>query len=425
VNGNRTRPLAALLVALISVVDITAAEPLAAPKRLTYQEQNDALGVTAWHEAGHKGRGIKVLVLDQEFRNYPAALGNILPERVEARSFRFSGNIQATSGGHGIRCAEIVHTLAPEAELLFADWQTDRPQTFLDAVAWARRRGVRIITCSYGMPTWSDGAGGGVVHDRLRDLVGSGSKDGDLLFFASAGNRARGHWTGAFRPDDDGYHQWEDGNPINEIRTKSQKPIWVYLYGPSGSRYVLQVYDRTTKTAVTRVVSADVGLQVSTVKTSFHALPDHAYELHVWHQAGGTGRFHVAVKNATLSCSKPGASVAFPADGDEVLAIGALNPDRTRHPTSSFGPAGDVAKPNFMTFFRFTYASGDRSFTGTSAASAEAAGLTAALWSRHPDWSAADVRKALRRDALPLKVKGETGAGMLHLPKLKQPAHDK
>jgi hypothetical protein len=79
-----------------------------------------------------------------------------------------------------------------------------------------------------------------------------------------------------------------------------------------------------------------------------------------------------------------------------------------------------------MAFYRFTYPSGDRSFTGTSAASAQAAGLTALLWSKHPDWSAADVRRALRREALPLKApKGEAGAGMLHLPTLKEPAPGK
>jgi hypothetical protein len=51
--------------------------------------------------------------------------------------------------------------------------------------------------------------------------------------------------------------------------------------------------------------------------------------------------------------------------------------------------------------------------------------VAALLWSKHADGSAADIRRELRHHALPLtkSPKTETGRGMLHLPKLKEPAH--
>src|SRR6266542_176992 len=79
------------------------------------------------------------------------------------RSFRNDGNLEARDSQHGILCAEVLHALAPEAELLLANWEPDRPDRFLDAVRWAKEQGAKIISCSLIMPSWSDGEGGGAV----------------------------------------------------------------------------------------------------------------------------------------------------------------------------------------------------------------------------------------------------------------------
>src|SRR5207237_685452 len=81
-------------------------------------------------------------------------------------------NLEAKNSAHGILCAEVVHALAPEAELLLANWDADRPDQFLEAVRWARGQGARILTCSLIMPSWRDGDGGGTVHAALAVLPG-------------------------------------------------------------------------------------------------------------------------------------------------------------------------------------------------------------------------------------------------------------
>src|SRR5687767_12603216 len=40
------------------------------------------LGVDRWHAAGHRGRGVKVAVIDSGFRGYRTFLGGALPRSV-------------------------------------------------------------------------------------------------------------------------------------------------------------------------------------------------------------------------------------------------------------------------------------------------------------------------------------------------------
>src|ERR1700722_16505616 len=154
-----------------TTVDAAATNPAALRARLL-----DDMGVPAWHSKGWRGQGVKVAILDSGFRGYQTHLGEALPEHVTAQSFRIDGNLEAKDSQHGILCGEVVHAVAPEAELLFANWDPDQPNQFLDAVRWARRQGARVVTCSVIMPTWSDGEGGGDVHRALAEILGQGDR---------------------------------------------------------------------------------------------------------------------------------------------------------------------------------------------------------------------------------------------------------
>src|SRR4051812_44598518 len=186
--------------------------------------------VLAWHKAGRKGKGVKVAILDSGFKGYRAALGTALPATVTARSFRKDGRLEAREIQHGILCAEIVHRLAPEAELLLANWEPESPEAFLLAVEWAVGQGARVISCSMIMPTWSDGEGGGPAHARLKQLLGK-----EVLLFASAGNTAQRHWGGAFAPDGDGWHQWVPGKDANPLRPTGTERVSVELVHREGA----------------------------------------------------------------------------------------------------------------------------------------------------------------------------------------------
>jgi subtilisin family serine protease len=385
---------------------------------LTLARALERLGVTAWHKAGQQGRGIKVAILDSGFRGYRYALGKALPARVQTRSFRRDGNLEAKESQHGILCAEVVCALAPEAELLLANWEPEQPEQFLQAVQWARQQGARIISCSIIMPTWSDGEGGGTVHARLSRALGEGDRAGDVLCFASAGNTALRHWAGTFRAGRGGWHRWGRSGPDNAVLPLCGERVSVELYGPPGAAYELVLRDTTAKRDLgrTRSPGADGGPAV----VRFDPHDGHQYAVRVRLRAGKAGRFHLTALGGRLEHAARQGSIPFPGDGPEVLAVGAVDGRGRRCYYSSCGPIGGRTKPDLAAPVPFPSKwRSSQPFGGTSAAAPQAAGLAALVWGRHPDWTAQQVRAALCQAARPPTMAAhncETGYGELHLP---------
>jgi hypothetical protein len=427
---NTPHPLrAALLVILAAAAWLPAHEPAdsATPDcgtsrpepfpALQREKQLARLGADAWQAAGRRGRGLKVAVLDSGFRGYRDHLGHALPEKVTTRSFRLDGDLEAKESQHGILCAEVIHALAPDAELLLANWEPDRYETFLAAAEWARRQGARVISCSVIMPTWSDGEGNGPVHEGLAKILGCGGERGDVLCFASAGNTAQRHWAGAARPGDGGWHQWEPRRTLNRLEPWSSEPMSVELYWSGDADYHLSVVDADAGTEVDASPPRP-GVTRSMAVVRFVPAAGVRYAVRL-RCVRGEGKFHLVALGGGLALTTPAGSIAFPADGPEVIAVGAVDADGQRTPYSSCGPNSKEPKPDLVAEVPFPSLWRDRPFTGTSAAAPQAAGLAAILWSRHPDWTAKQVRQCLRDSARDLGPAGhdwETGYGLIRLP---------
>src|ERR1019366_6247373 len=80
------------------------------------------LGAWQAHQNGQRGQGAKIAVLDSGFRDYRHFLGKGLPAKIKVRSFRNDRNLESRDSQHGILCGEVLHALAPDAELLFVNW---------------------------------------------------------------------------------------------------------------------------------------------------------------------------------------------------------------------------------------------------------------------------------------------------------------
>lgn len=384
------------------------------------------LGVGSWHEAGWRGQGLKVAILDSGFRGYRKFLGKALPESVEVQSFREDRNFESKDSQHGILCGEVIHALAPEAQLLLANWEPDDPATFLDAVRWARRQGARIISCSVITPYWSDGDGGGRVHLELARLLGSGDAAGDLLCFASAGNTAQRHWSGLYSPGRDGLHAWITGATSNRIQPWSSEQVSVELYSrPGNARYELSIVDTATGAVQYKALSTLEGERLTAV-IRFDPEPGQHYAARIRQLSGTPGRFHVTSLSADLEFATLGGSVMFPADGPEVIAVGAVDDSGQRMTYSSCGPNSMNHKPDIVAPVPFTTFCRERPFSGTSAAAPQAAALAALIWARNAEWSAARVSEQLRGLASDLGVPGpdfETGYGRIGLPRIDRVAN--
>ena len=426
-----TKPAAVWSASLLAGIASLAAQPESVPvsngvsvvNKLEADPRRSALaelGVLRYHQSGVRGKGVKIAVLDSGFRGYRGNLGKSLPKHVTARSFREDGDLEARDSQHGILCAEVLHTIAPDAELLLANWEPDSPESFLRAARWARESGARILTCSVIMPSWSDGEGGGDHHAVLREILGEGRQSADLLFFASAGNLAQRHWTGSLQPDARQYHQGSPGKHLNRIRPWGTERVAVELYGPMTATCQLEVFDADTGRLVERTtLAAEKGRWGSAaLRFEPEARRDYAVAIRCPATPSDTP-IHLVVLGGFLEQGTHRGSIAFPGDGQRVVTLGAVDGDLKRLGYSSCGPNSPRPKPDFVAKVPFPIVSRAQPFSGTSAAAPQAAGLAALLLSRSPNQTPDQIHATLRSAAIDLLDPGhdcETGYGLLRLP---------
>jgi subtilisin family serine protease len=402
--------------------DVPSAEKLETPARQR-RAHLAKLGIEHWHQHSRRGQGVKIAVLDSGFRDYRQFLGKGLPAKVTVRSFRKDQNVEARDSQHGILCGEVLHALAPEAELLLANWETDDSQAFLDAVRWAKAEGAKIISCSLIMPGWSDGEGGGDVHRALQKVLGEGRSAGDVMCFASAGNVAERHWVGEFAPNDSGWHCWKDAVTRNVLKPWGDARVSVEFYGSVRSAYEIQViHEPTGKVVGNTALQMKAGKSWGRAPVRFEPVPDSTYSLRVrclQHRAGSKSEaFHVVVLGAALEITTSRGSIPFPGDGATVYAVGAVDAQKRRASYSSCGPNSNLPKPDFVATVPFPSLCRQHPFSGTSAAAPQAAGLAALLWSHNPDWTPHQIHQKMRETALDLGPPGhdyDTGYGLIRL----------
>jgi subtilisin family serine protease len=420
VKGHPSRSFPRIIVARAtagSTLDSVAPTSTSSPEE-DRQKALNRLGVDRWLAAGFRGKGVKVAILDSGFRGYRAQLGKALPAEVKARSFRGDGNLEARDSQHGVLCCEVLHCLAPEAELLLANWEPDHPEQFLAAVRWARDQGARIISCSIIMPAWSDGEGNGSVHRELRKLLGTGDSHRDALFFASAGNVAQRHWAGRYRDEGDHLHQWETGHSDNRYTTWGTEPAAIELCWQPGCTYSLLVRDADSGLEPAR---PELHCDADGCSASVRFMPQgkRSYNIAVRQVSGTPGSFHLTVLGGSLQFATSSGSIPFPADGPEIVAVGAVDEQGRRCSYSSCGPNSKMPKPDLVAVVPFSSTWRSRPFAGTSAAAPQAAALAALLWSRNSNSTAERIRDALRGAAVDLGPPGhdcETGYGLIRLP---------
>jgi subtilisin family serine protease len=272
------------------------------------------------------------------------------------------------------------------------------------------------------MPGWSDGEGGGEVHQALARLLGPGRARQDLLCFASAGNTAQRHWAGRFCPDAAGHHQWSPGRTHNALTPWGGERVAVELYGPTHSLYELQVFDSDAGTLVGGARAGADPKHPGRAIVRFEPDPRLRYYVCL---RGPTHpevaeKFHLVVLGGNLERATAPGSIAFPGDGANVYAVGAVDAQGRRVSDSSCGPNSPSPKPDFVAVVPFPSQCRDRPFAGTSAAAPQAAGLAAVLLSRQPQAAPLQVIEALRSASEDLGPPGhdcETGYGLIRLPR--------
>lgn len=381
----------------------------------------EAIEVGPWHEAGARGQGVHVAVFDiqwNEVEYFAEELGE------EAATFDCFDHRSCETpidglrprssselGQHGIACAELIHEIAPEAQLSLV--RVSGLTSLENGVEWAIRNDVDLISMSLSFFNESFYQGRGPVNRLMDELAAAG-----ILMVTSAGNYAEEHHWGWFEDDDlDGVHDFPDqasqalpvywGTGSHRVNL-----IWDDFQNCGDTDLDLYVYDEdgnlVGRSREVQAPDREDGQECQPVERATVRADEEGWYYLVVHRAGGSPntRFDIMARSGEVWMGRRDRSITDPGNHPSVLTVGAVRVDGYRvngaESFSSVGPTHDdlpkpeLAAPNGVT----TAAYGARGFFGTSAATPIVAGALAVVMSEDPRRSAWDAAALVRDSAL-------------------------
>ncbi len=377
------------------------------------------------HAAGAKGQGVKVAVIDGGFKGADD-LPEDMPERWWQRDYTYTG-IYAGTDAHGTACAEIVHDVAPAAELYL--YKVADIVDLENAKDRCMQNGVAIVNHSATWVGEGFGDGRGLVCDIVNDAADNG-----ILWVNAVGNYAQKHYASFWRDsDDDNRHNFAAGDDAVNFVAEIGDTIKVTLtwddWPTTTADYDLYLYHQDQFGNIKEVskstdVQGDGGAPVEFIE----------------YFAGRAGTYGISVVRVGEAEPKklrvwswhhdieypvPASSLGIPSDARGSLSVGAIHYYQwdlgTAARYSSRGPTADGRiKPDLVAPSGVATASYgmNRLFGGTSAATPHVAGAAALLKSANPSLSRDDLWKALVEATVDLGAPGKddsTGYGKLVL----------
>ena len=383
-----------------------------------FSPASQLMGVDRWRTAGFTGHRVKVAVVDTGFEGYQSALGGALPREVVARSFRADGRLGGSD--HGRRAAEVIASIAPNATLYLVNFST--VTELHAAVDYLVAERVEVVSFSLGYVHNGSGDGSGAVNQA----VARGTQAGQAWAVAS-GNWAQQHWAGAYLDaDGDGQHDFAPGRPGNAHAFVQGDLITVSLRWDEPPAKACSDYDLELRGPDGALIRASRNLQTCSQdpleSIQVLATQTGTYTARIPGPAGGSGGRYLDLlvvgspdRGLPLELSVAAGSLAAPADGGGVIAVGALAQTlrseavySSRGPTTDGRPKPDVLAP----------AAGPLGgvFSGTSAAAPHAAGALTLLQEAFPRAAREALTGLLQARSVPVNVlPGDSGAWRVDL----------
>jgi subtilisin family serine protease len=374
-----------------------------------------------WQQAGFRGAGVKVGILDPEVSKAPRYIGNVLP----ANTTLFPGPCVNASGAsvddeglHGVAAAEIIHEMAPDAQLYVACSLGDDSV----AIKWLQSAGVRIISYSAG-GIYGQRNGKGSSQNRIDQLAKSG-----ILWVNAAGNDGKNFHRGTLTGGPPNYwHAFAPGKTAMSFRTKGDPDIkvtliWNQWNNLSVSDYELYIFD-SQMNELGRSANNNTVLRqpMETVSAKLRANTSYFVGIRGGSSSTKGAPFILNIHNAgSIEFPVPSGSLDQPADAVGAFTVGAVAWDTdVIADYSSRGPTEDGRlKPEISAPTQITNLVYKGNFAGTSSAAPHVSGAAALVWGRYPQMSRNDVAAFLTQRARDLGPPGpdnDYGAGRLDL----------
>lgn len=372
---------------------------------------------------GMNGTGVKIGIISDGVDNLAEVQASgELPPDVYVLSNRIRGQ-------EGTAMLEIIHNIAPGAELYFHACGTTKLEfnNALDALIDQR---CTIICDDIGWlsePFFEDG----IVASHVRKVI----KDNDILYVSAAGNSGKNHYQGVFHDNGSSWHDFSEGKkeeknlrlhiqPSGKIRVFLE---WDDKWEDSGNNYDLFLVDGDTSEILTSSEMNQDGNDLPLEYITYTNKKEKALNASLQiRKTGGEERelelFIYRWQGVTVSSENivPEDSIFGHPALPEVLTVGAVNPGESgTYKPENFSSRGPVTlvypfreirpKPDLsgISGINVTGSGGiPRKLHGTSASAPYAAGIACLIGSAFPEKSSMDIKRLLCSSAIDLEKPG-------------------
>lgn len=398
------------------------------PAKVNTSEGVEKTNANLYHNEGYFGQGVNVAIIDLGFDYLTEAInsGDISSSAITF-THDYSGSGLEQGIKHGTSVAEIVHDMAPQAELYLMKISdtTDLENAVDDAISL----GVDIINHSVGWynSNFYDGTGPddwGSSGTNSAD-ISAYARDNGILWINSAGNESQNHWQGDwYDPDEDNWLNFTYSNNKNYIGYVSEGSV-IAIYTtwdawPSDPEDYDLCLDRNKGGIWEESFHCSQDVQDGTQSpTEFinYTVPSGEsadYYFSIFdvsaHNAPSIDLFAFVDNSGTINGQLvSSSSIITPSNEEKVLTVGGIDisdwSDGPQNSRSSLGPSNDSqhafsrTKPDIMgpsCVSTYTYGIS----CGTSASAPHLAGAAALKLSVDPSLSANELQSLLEADAV-------------------------